>query len=40
MVPNWEESHGAKLEHKKAKELGIPIFYAPHLPQIKEPVNE
>lgn len=28
MLPNWEQSKGASIEHRWAKELGIPIFYA------------
>ncbi len=26
-IPNWETSHGATWEHKKAEELGIKIIY-------------
>jgi hypothetical protein len=27
MLPDWESSNGAKMEHRKATELGIPIYY-------------
>jgi len=27
MLPNWESSHGAKLEHHLALKLGIPVYY-------------
>lgn len=27
MLPGWERSRGAKGEHDKAKEIGIPVFY-------------
>ena len=28
MLPGWYKSKGAILEHKWAKELGLPIFYS------------
>jgi len=27
MLPGWKESGGALIEHRKAEELNIPIFY-------------
>lgn len=27
MVPGWENSRGANIEHEEAKKLGIPIYY-------------
>jgi hypothetical protein len=27
MLPEWEHSHGARLEHHVAASVGIPIFY-------------
>jgi len=27
MLPGWETSDGAKIEHKRAIEEGIPVFY-------------
>ncbi len=28
LMSNWEDSRGAKLEHKYARELGIPVIIA------------
>jgi len=28
MLDNWQGSDGAHREHRKAKELGLPIFYS------------
>ena len=27
MMPNWQDSRGARGEHDKAKQIGIPVFY-------------
>lgn len=27
LLPNWEQSSGAKIEHQYAKDLGLKIFY-------------
>lgn len=34
MIPGWEESAGAKIEHDYALSIGVPIWYAPNLPDI------
>lgn len=41
MLPTWEQSKGASLEHRIAKELGMAIEYEqpPHHPGIKEAIN-
>lgn len=41
MLPTWEQSKGASLEHRIAKELGMAVEYErpPHNPGIKEAIN-
>jgi hypothetical protein len=34
MVENWGNSPGAVMEHKYAESLGVPIYYAPNLPDL------
>jgi len=34
MIENWRDSKGAKREHKYAESLGIPIYYAPDVPDL------
>jgi nucleoside 2-deoxyribosyltransferase len=34
MVENWKDSKGAQMEHEYALSLGIPIYYAPDLPEL------
>jgi hypothetical protein len=34
MVPHWESSNGARLEHAEADRLDLPIFY--HLSDLKK----
>lgn len=34
MLPGWEDSKGAKLEHQRALELGLPIYIYPNLPEL------
>lgn len=29
MLPSWQESNGAKIEHEYAKSIGLPIYYYP-----------
>ena len=36
MLPGWEESKGAQIEHDYAKEQGIPIWHAPALPSLDQ----
>jgi len=31
MLPDWQNSKGAKEEHRIAKMLGMPIYYSPVL---------
>lgn len=35
MLPNWEESNGARDEHGFALEMDMPIFYYPELPSLQ-----
>lgn len=35
MLPGWEESKGARLEHEVAKQCGIEIFYV----KVKQPAD-
>ena len=32
MLPHWEQSKGACAEHKLARQLGLPIWVYPHIP--------
>lgn len=34
MLPDWETSRGARVEHEYAASLGIPIYIAPDLPPL------
>lgn len=34
MLPNWQESPGAVVEHGYATGLGVPIYFAPDLPPL------
>ena len=34
MLPNWNTSKGARMEHAYAAELGIPIWYYPDIPPL------
>lgn len=34
MVPGWENSKGATLEKQYAESLGIPVWFAPDLPEL------
>ena len=36
MLPGWGGSRGASVEWNHAKELGIPIYYTPDYPPLKQ----